>query len=87
MAGMNSGALMEQQLIAATQIIEKQLDSEIEKLDNLDSEDLDAIRRERLAAMKKRQQKKQEWITNVSGTYFNRRMLEISGGCCCFLKL
>lgn len=65
---MNSKAV-EQQLIAATQIIERQLDSEIERLDNLDSEDLDAIRRERLNAMKKRQQKKQEWITNGHGDY------------------
>lgn len=61
MAGM-----VEQQLVAATQIIEKQLDAEIERLDNLDSDDLDAIRRDRLAAMKKRQEKKQEWIANVS---------------------
>ncbi|KAK7082579.1 Thioredoxin domain-containing protein 9 [Halocaridina rubra] len=69
MAGMNSNAVVEQQLIAATQIIEKQLDAEIERLDNLDSEDLDAIRRERIAAMKKRQQKKQEWIANGHGDY------------------
>ncbi|XP_066967307.1 thioredoxin domain-containing protein 9 [Macrobrachium rosenbergii] len=68
MAGMKS-AMVEQQLIAATQIIEQQLDNEIERLDNLDSEDLDAIRRERLAAMKKRQQKKQEWISNGHGDY------------------
>lgn len=61
MAGM-----VEKQLVAATQIIEKQLDAEIERLDNLDSDDLDAIRRDRLAAMKKRQEKKQEWIANVS---------------------
>lgn len=61
----NPNALVEQQLVAATQIIEKQLDAEIERLDNLDSEDLDSIRRDRLAAMKKRQQKKQDWIANV----------------------
>lgn len=61
MAGM-----VEKQLVAATQIIEKQLDAEIERLDNLDSDDLDAIRRDRLAAMKKRQEKKQEWIANAS---------------------
>lgn len=65
-----SGAnMVEQQLIAATQIIEQQLDAEIERMDNLDSDDLEVIRRERLAAMKKRQEKKQEWITNGHGTY------------------
>lgn len=61
----NPNAVVEQQLVAATQIIERQLDAEIERLDNLDAEDLDAIRRDRLAAMKKRQQKKQDWIANV----------------------
>lgn len=65
MAGVNANALVEKQLVAATQIIEQQLDAEIERLDNLDSDDLDAIRRERLEAMKKRQNKKQEWINNV----------------------
>lgn len=61
--------MVEQQLIAATQIIENQLDNEIERLDNMDSNDLDAIRRDRLAAMKKRQEKRQEWISNGHGEY------------------
>ncbi|XP_063606045.1 thioredoxin domain-containing protein 9-like [Penaeus indicus] len=65
----NPNAVVEQQLVAATQIIERQLDAEIERLDNLDAEDLDAIRRDRLAAMKKRQQKKQDWIANGHGEY------------------
>ena len=65
MAGSGSGAMVEQQLIAATQIIEQQLDAEIERMDNLDSDDLEMIRRERLSAMKKRQEKKQDWIANV----------------------
>ena len=64
MAG--GGNMVEQQLIAATQIIEQQLDAEIERMDNLDTDDLEIIRRERLAAMKKRQEKKQDWITNVN---------------------
>ncbi|KAK8738796.1 hypothetical protein OTU49_003676 [Cherax quadricarinatus] len=66
---MNANALVEKQLVAATQIIEQQLDAEIEKLESLDADDLDAIRRERLAAMKERQQKKQEWISNGHGEY------------------
>lgn len=63
------GGMVEQQLAVATNIIEQQLDQEIERLDNLDSQDLDAIRRDRLAAMKKRQGQKQEWITNGHGEY------------------
>lgn len=61
----SANAMVEKQLIAATQIIEQQLDAEIDRLENLDSDDLEVIRRERLAAMKKRQSKKQEWIANV----------------------
>ncbi|KAG7154481.1 thioredoxin domain-containing protein 9-like [Homarus americanus] len=69
MAGLNAQALVEKQLTAATQIIERQLDAEINRLDNLESDDLDAIRRERLAAMKERQKKKQDWINNGHGDY------------------
>jgi len=61
--------LVEQQLVAATQIIEQQLDAEIDRLDHLDGDDLDAIRRERMAQMKKRQSKRQEWIQNGHGDY------------------
>lgn len=75
----NPNALVEQQLVAATQIIEKQLDAEIERLDNLDSEDLDSIRRDRLAAMKKRQQKKQDWIANVRNFVLYLFQLSIIG--------
>ncbi|KAK4301260.1 hypothetical protein Pmani_026593 [Petrolisthes manimaculis] len=67
--GSKMAGMMEKQLVAATHIIEQQLDAEIEKLDNLDNDDLDAIRRDRLAAMKKRQEKKREWVANGHGHY------------------
>ena len=41
-----------------------QLDSEIEKLDNLDSNDLEQIRKRRIEAMKNHQLQKIEWEKN-----------------------
>ncbi|XP_076042027.1 phosducin-like protein 3 [Oratosquilla oratoria] len=61
--------LLEQQLTAATQIIEQQLDAEIDRLENLDADDLESIRKERIEAMKKRAQKKQEWLAIGHGEY------------------
>ena len=56
---------IEQQLLAATKIVESSIDAEIERLDNLDGDELENIRKERLQAMRKRAQKKNEWIANV----------------------
>jgi len=61
--------MVEQQLNVAAKIIEAQLDSELERLDNLNESDLDSIRRDRVAEMKKRADKKQEWMRNGHGVY------------------
>ncbi|KPJ17499.1 Thioredoxin domain-containing protein 9 [Papilio machaon] len=58
---------MEQVLQHVAQTVEKQLDSELEKLDAMDSNDLEAIRRQRIEEMKKRAKLKQEWLANYSG--------------------
>lgn len=58
-----------QQLAMASQIIEGQVDAEIERLDNLDGDELENIRKERIAAMRKRALKKNEWISNGHGEY------------------
>ena len=47
------------------QIIEEKVDAEIERLDNLDGDELENLRKERMAAMRKRALKKNEWIANV----------------------
>ncbi|XP_053622859.1 thioredoxin domain-containing protein 9 [Plodia interpunctella] len=49
--------------------VEKQLDSEIERLDALESTDLEAIREQRLQEMKQRAKQKQDWIANGHGEY------------------
>ncbi|XP_045541329.1 thioredoxin domain-containing protein 9 [Papilio machaon] len=60
---------MEQVLQHVAQTVEKQLDSELEKLDAMDSNDLEAIRRQRIEEMKKRAKLKQEWLANGHGEY------------------
>ncbi|KAL7727315.1 hypothetical protein ACLKA6_008601 [Drosophila palustris] len=61
--------ILENQLFAAAQVIEQQLDQEFDRLDNLDTEDLKALREKRIQEMKKLNNKKQEWIRNGHGTY------------------
>ena len=56
---------MDQILMSAAQQLENQLDSEIQKLDNLSVDDIDAIREKRLKEMKARQEKIIVWKTNV----------------------
>jgi len=58
-----------QQLAMASQIIEEKIDAEIERLDNLDGDDLGNIRKDRMAAMRKKALKKNEWIANGHGEY------------------
>ncbi|XP_045456096.1 thioredoxin domain-containing protein 9 [Melitaea cinxia] len=60
---------MEQVLAKVAQNMEKQLDSEIERLDALDNGDLEAIRQQRIAEMKQRAKQKQEWLANGHGEY------------------
>lgn len=56
---------MDQILVSAAKHLEKQLDSEIERLDNLGTDDIDAIRERRLKEMKQRQEKIIKWKQNV----------------------
>lgn len=56
---------MDQLLMSAAKQLEHQLDSEIEKLDNLTVDDIDSIRERRLKEMKARQEKIVIWKTNV----------------------
>lgn len=60
-----------QQLLAATKIIEDSVDAQIERLDNLDGDELENIRKQRMDALRKRALKKNEWIANVCKKYNN----------------
>ncbi|XP_017476295.1 PREDICTED: thioredoxin domain-containing protein 9 [Rhagoletis zephyria] len=61
--------MLENQLLTATELIEKQLDQQLDQLGNLDSDDLKSIREQRLKEMKDLNRKKQEWLKNGHGTY------------------
>lgn len=58
--------ILENQLAGITQVIEKQLDEQLERFDNLDKDDLKTLREQRLREMKEYNGKKQEWLKNVS---------------------
>ncbi|XP_045526799.1 thioredoxin domain-containing protein 9 [Pieris brassicae] len=60
---------MERAIQQIAQTMERQLDLELEKLDALDSGDLEAIRQQRLNEMKQRAKQKQEWLANGHGEY------------------
>lgn len=63
------GQILSDQLVKAAKIMEEQLDSEIEKLQNMDEDDMEALRLRRLDAMKKAQQKKQDLLSKGHGEY------------------
>ncbi|BES90632.1 Thioredoxin [Nesidiocoris tenuis] len=50
-------------------VVENQIDAEIEKLDNLSVSELETIRKERLAKMKKDNEEKKVWLENGHGEY------------------
>lgn len=61
--------IIQSQLVSAAIQLEQQLDSEIQRLDNLGIDDLDTIRENRLKEMKKLAQQKQEWKNQGHGQY------------------
>ncbi|CAK1547950.1 unnamed protein product [Leptosia nina] len=65
----NTTTIMEQAIQQIAQNVEKQLDLELDRLDTLDSSDLEAIRQQRIKEMKERAKLKQEWKANGHGEY------------------
>ncbi|XP_076652821.1 phosducin-like protein 3 [Halictus rubicundus] len=62
-------AVLEQKVREVTKCIEKQLDDEIQKLDNLDINDFEKLREARLKKLKLLQQQKQNWLSLGHGEY------------------
>lgn len=56
-------------MLQAAQIIESQVDAEIERLEKMDDDDFEVLRQQRMAAMKKASQQKQEWLAAGHGEY------------------
>ncbi|GBP98105.1 Thioredoxin domain-containing protein 9 [Eumeta japonica] len=63
--------ILENQLAGLTQVIEKQLDEQLERFDNLDKDDLKSIREQRIRD-EGIKYKKQEWIKNQNGFSIRR---------------
>lgn len=60
---------IENQVLQATKVIEKQVDAVIEHIDNLDVNDLESIRKQRAKELKEEEIKKREWLSNGHGKY------------------
>ena len=60
---------IEQQLVQAAKTVEAQLDAEIERLDKMDEDDIEELRRKRMQQMKKAQDQKREWMQLGHGKY------------------
>jgi len=63
------GQILGQQLLQAAQVMEEQVDDEISKLERLDEDELEIIKQRRIDAMKKAQEKKQEYLKQGHGEY------------------
>jgi len=61
--------ILHQTLVTAASQLEQQLDSQISQLDNLDTDDLQALRNQRLNELKALNKKKQDWINCGHGQY------------------
>ena len=75
-------AVLRQNVITATQCVEKQLDAELEKLNNLDISDFEKLRENRLKKLKILQQQRQNWMSLGHGEYselqYEKEFFEIS---------
>ncbi|KAE9553088.1 hypothetical protein FO519_003721 [Halicephalobus sp. NKZ332] len=67
--------LIAEQLLNAAKAVEKQVDAEIQRLDNLDDDGLEEIRRNRIAQMKEAARKRQDQEANGHG-----RVQELANG-------
>lgn len=68
MAGM-AEAIVQQAVAGLARQLEAQVDAEINKLDNLNDDDIESIRQKRLLDMKKRQEKMRVWAERGHGEY------------------
>ena len=64
----NIEGVVENAVLAAAENVEKQLDEELDRLNNLKDDDLEAIRRKRMAEMRKEAEQKVMWKRNGHGS-------------------
>jgi len=66
---MNVQGIFEERLLETAKVIEDQIDAEIEKLEKMEDEDLQAIERSRALALKKQIKQKEELVATGHGVY------------------
>jgi hypothetical protein len=60
---------LEQNMLKVAQTVEQQLDTELERLENLNSDGIEKLREQRLKEMKKQALQQQEWQILVRHSY------------------
>lgn len=60
---------IEKQIMMATEMVEAQIDAQLQKMDKLDEDDLEMIRRKRLEEMKKARKQQDDWKAAGHGNY------------------
>ncbi|KAF2878740.1 hypothetical protein ILUMI_27434 [Ignelater luminosus] len=60
---------IQQKVLEVTKNIEKQVDAALEHIDNLDINDLEQLRKQRMQELKLQQGKRQEWLQKGHGSY------------------
>lgn len=60
---------LETSVISAAKKIEDTVDEQLNKLDKLDENDLESLRRKRIDAMRQKAKKKKEWLSRGHGEY------------------
>lgn len=58
--------VLQEQVLRVAQTVEQQLDAEIQRLDELDTDGIEKLREERLDELKKQAKQKQLWRSLVS---------------------
>ncbi|CAH8618767.1 unnamed protein product [Heterobilharzia americana] len=61
--------LIQSQLVKTAQVLEETLDEQINRLDNLSEDDLEAIRQRRIQQMKEDSKQRSEWLAAGNGVY------------------
>lgn len=69
MAGVDIENLIKSQVLEAARNVEQHLDSELERLENMDADDMERIRGDRLKQLKEQARKRQEWLAMGHGEY------------------
>ncbi|EFA07835.1 thioredoxin domain-containing protein 9 [Tribolium castaneum] len=60
---------LEDKILHVTKAIERQVDSAIEQIENLDVNDLESLRKQRLNELKKKEAQRNEWLSLGHGKY------------------